>query len=219
MADPWIGDAFGTSGNELGGIRLLVLGESHYSSKHSVGQVYPPMTHEVMQHYLAGNHLRFFANVAAAVSGLSQAKAGRSKHYQLWQSMAFYNYIPVTVADSARKFDERFWELGTQEFEKVLEDLRPDAVVVCGYRLFPRVLRRHVPGFAGDPWKFDRDIVQLGGNSRPLALRMMHPSAAFSAKAWAPKISEMLQASRKRDLSEVRLMLQTADTRSSRFQA
>ena len=201
MAYPWVGNAFGAAGNDLGGVRLLVLGESHYSDKHPIGEVYPPMTHDVMRHYLAGNHLRFFANVAAAVSGRSQAEVGRSNHHQLWQSMAFYNYIPVTVASSARKFDERFWELGTQEFEKVLDDHRPDAVIVCGYRLFPRVLRRHVPGFTGDPWKFDQDIVQLGGSSRPLALRMMHPSAAFSAKAWTPKIAEMLKAAQYRNLS------------------
>ena len=200
MFQPWIGDKYAEPGNGFGGKRVLVVGESHHAEEHAPGSVVPDMTREVMRIYASGKRerwMRTLDNVAWAVSGKSRwelEREGNRGEFRVWKSMAFYNYVPVVLAGSARSHrpsNDQF-RSGTEPFERVLLDLKPDVLIVCGYGLFPWVVRNHYPDFTGDPWRFVGEWADFP-RGRPIrAVRMIHPSTAFSPKRWHPVIRRAL---------------------------
>lgn len=185
---PWIGAKWGLPSNALNGVRLLVLGESHYcGSPEAIGSCDPDITTEVVEELaLAGSH-RFFTNITQVLTGRKKWQLTSNELSDLWGSLVFYNYIPTYVAAGPRiRPSAEMFQRGAKPLSQLLADLKPEVVLVCGFALWWWVLTGW-PRFAGDPAKLD--FYQLGP---ALATRMMHPSAGFSSDAWRPTVLALL---------------------------
>jgi len=184
------------------GKRILVVGESHYADEHEKGSTDPEMTNNAVGLYAnrpsKQRWIRTFDNIAWAVSGKNRAqleKDGRRGEIDVWNSIAFYNYITVLLANSARAdrpTREQFLD-SRHAFEQVLDSIKPDILLVCGYELFPWLIRNHYPSYAGDPWKFKGEWIDLPRSKTLRAVRMRHPSAAFSPSAWHNVVERAMQ--------------------------
>lgn len=179
-----------------------MLGESHYSSVEDIGKTIPHMTQSVMRQYiddkLPGRIRRTFDNAAWAISGCDRSQLQNSNgrgEKDVWQSMVFYNYIPVVLAEAARsqlRPTPFQYNLAVEPFEKVLSDLKPDFVIVWGATLFPNVVRNHVRNV-------DKDShTSKSGNwidrRSPVTrfIKMNHPSSGFSHKKWGEVLASAM---------------------------
>lgn len=192
MFEPWIGERYGRS-ELLGGKRILVVGESHHSAEHPANSIVPDMTRSVMRYYSStqarGEWMRTLDNIAWALSGKSRAELAQSTHrgeFDVWQGVAFYNYIPVVLTDSARngRPTAEHYRLAVEPFERVMADLKPDILLICGYGLFPYVIKNHWPTALDKPWDFGGDYVDVCPNPSIRAIRLIHPSTGFSHSRW-----------------------------------
>ncbi|MER8650987.1 hypothetical protein [Mesorhizobium sp. M0586] len=193
MFEPWVGERFGVADNIVGGRRVLCVGESHYAGEHPVGSKVPEMTADAMRLYQsrpAGERwVRTFDNVAWAVSGKSREELecdGKRGEFEVWSSLALYNYIPKVLAKtprSNRPTPEQFQD-GKASFEDVLQATNPQVLLIWGYELFPWIIRNHYPEYDGHPWSFAGEWIDLPRNPPMRAVRMQHPSTGYSPKAW-----------------------------------
>ena len=138
---PWIGERY--CANDRFGVRLLVLGESHYGQK---GNETPDMTKEVVEWHTQrartgdGERLRFFTVVANILRG-QRGWIGDSDLAEVFQEIAFYNFVQTFVGDGPRG-DPTFrqWVDAQTPLKTVLDALRPDAVLVLGLELREHIL-------------------------------------------------------------------------------
>ena len=201
MFKPWIGEKYGARDNFVGGKRVLIVGESHHATEHKKGAKVPEMTNDTMHLYASrprnAGWLRTLDNVAWAVAGRSREqleRGGKRGEFEVWNSLAFYNYITVVLAEgsrSERPSSQQFAD-SRDAFEHVLASTNPDVLLICGFTLFPWVIRNHYPEYAGNPWEFKGEWIDLPRRVPIRAVRLLHPSAAFSAKAWHDVIRRAL---------------------------
>jgi hypothetical protein len=186
---PWHGAQWGLRGNALGGVRLLVLGESHYCGRPAqIGTCDPDVTSEVVEDLaIAGRH-RFFTNITQVLSGRKRWQLTSAELSGLWESLVFYNYIPMYVAAGPRvRPSAEMFKKGAEPFANLVAELKPDAVLVCGFALWWWMLTGW-SGFQGNPAEFS--VYRL---EHALAARMKHPSAGFSSDEWRPTVLALLQ--------------------------
>ena len=88
---PWVGEKF----ENQTGVRLLILGESHYSD--AEGET-PELTREcVSEHAQRVWDHRFFTMLTQLVSGEDHWEIDRS---EFWSKVSLYNYVQRAVAES-----------------------------------------------------------------------------------------------------------------------
>lgn len=175
---PWVGDQYQSG---FSGVRLLILGESHYYKGPHPG---PEFTRELTQGYIDGtvNH-RFWTLVARSVGGQSMS---REQCQAFWRQVAFYNYIQDVVGVGARVAPTaQMWASARRPFREVLRVIDPDAVLVLGRRLWG-----HLPKATGTP-------APIGGGA--IAIYINHPaSIGFLPSRWTPAVAGLLDRARHR---------------------
>jgi hypothetical protein len=190
MFEPWRGEIYGDKNNLVDGVRLLVLGESHHCKyAHEIGTTQPETTREVVQKYTLEKRHRFFTNITQVISGKKRWQLDAGELDSLWNSICFYNYVPVFVADGPRiRPTPDMFRLGAEPFMRVLRKLEPDAILVCGFQLWWWVLNDLPDGFSGTP----REIrsYRIGP---ALAVPIKHPSTAFSSTQWRPVVASLIE--------------------------
>lgn len=196
MFKPWVGEHFGSPDHPLGSKRLLVLGESHHSRTHPVGSLHPTMTVDTVNHFRTAERaswMRTFDNIAAAIAGRSKPQLGRAGVNAIWDQIAFYNYVPVVAAPASRNRPSvDYFALGAEPFRTMLDALQPRAIVVCGYELWARIIPRHASDYTDNAWHPSTPFASIGERRVP-ALRMVHPSTAYSPSRWSPLIADLMQ--------------------------
>ena len=182
--------------SRLASKRLLVLGESHHADGYPIGTVVPDMTLDVFDAYRTGPWvpwMRTFDNVAAAVTGQRKAELGAAGVRAFWDDVAFYNYVPVVAASAARQRPiPAHFAAGADPFRRLLQEHQPEVVIVCGYALWGRMIPSHAVGYTANPWRPTTHFARIG-DARIPALRMVHPSTAFSPPRWTPLINQLLE--------------------------
>lgn len=125
---PWIGAHYEKS---RWGRRVLVLGESHYGDCDS----------ETTRHVGAGQaqrcHDRFGFGVAQVLLG--DHEAPRTSCSEVWNEIAFYNYLQDALPRPRVYPDEALWKLAAPPLTQVMESLVPQFVLIFGVRLEDRV--------------------------------------------------------------------------------
>jgi hypothetical protein len=189
MFTPWVGRNWSEHTNPIEGRKLLILGESHYESDGKMlGQKYADGTLETFEKYVLGDQtLPFFTKIMQTISGRKKSAMTRDEIRDVWESVVFYNYVPVYVAQGPRESPtNEMFELGVEPFNQIMKQYLPEIVVVCGHRLWWWLLRgQH---FIGEPSEID--TFEIGP---ALALKMQHPSTAFSSEKWHGIIQEHLR--------------------------
>lgn len=134
---PWIGKKYERG---FGNRRLLILGESHYDKwedkTHVLGKEFTRTCIGEVIDRKSGSP--FWKNIEQAL--LNEARSDgwcRSGGMPLWEKVAFYNFVQEAVRGGPR--DRPQWSLFQKShapFRAVLEQLRPDRVIVCGKGLW-----------------------------------------------------------------------------------
>lgn len=179
------------------GVRLLILGESHYDE----GDAYSPdeqreFTKDIVRRWgaEAKGYQRFFANVFRTFND------GESHHTSdafrdFWGKVFFYNYVQELVPGGARvRPSSQTWANSADAFHSVLDDVKPDAVVVVGRTTWNMMSERNAKRIADDPdglgavWLYEYD----GGQC--YVAHTHHPSkTGFSAAERRPKVKQFLE--------------------------
>ncbi|OOE40875.1 hypothetical protein BZG06_14790 [Salinivibrio kushneri] len=166
---PWVGDRYWEA-NRFGA-RVLVLGESHYGTEEEVS---PNFTKDVVQNLAIDHRHAFFTKISKVLLGLdSNQWLSDEERSEVWQHLAFYNYVQGFVGDTPRvRPNQDMWQDSKEAFLSVIEHLKPDLVLVLGVEL----------GGA---------IPSLESNIDVCAIQ--HPSTGFSYAKWNPVVSEALK--------------------------
>jgi len=187
MFEPWVGKSYGKRENILGGLLLLVLGESHYhSDAWMTGKSEAKGTIQDVPKYTIDGSQRFYDGVTQVISGRPKSGMSREEVGAVWDSIVFYNYVPVYVGKGAgERPTATMWRSAPPFFRKVLDEHTPAVVIVCGIQNWGWVM----DGFGvKEPWKLSS--YKLGDT---LFLRMRHPSAqGFSARTYHQEVRHLL---------------------------
>lgn len=170
---PWVGPDY--QGPGLGGVRVLILGESHYGE---VGTEDPEFTIRVVTDMAIETGYAFFTKAQNLVEDRPGARLSRDDRCRFWGQVAFYNYIQTFVGPRPRIPPTQFmWERAEEPFVSVLEELEPQVVVALGYRL-----SSHVEGSVPATIRF---------------VKCMHPSSSrFRYSPWTADLRSALESAR-----------------------
>lgn len=167
---PWIGSMYGDPDNEFGGIRVLVLGESHYGTKASDT---PEKTIKVIKEKARVMKKPFYTNTVKLIYRF-QRKGGVNSELRkkAWEQVAFYNFVQFLVSDKPRvRPSKNMWEQSVPAFLEVVEELNPDLILVLG-----KELAKNLPALP---------------DNRKLC-KVQHPSGGFSSQRWVPVFNQSL---------------------------
>lgn len=170
--EPWIGEKYTTKGIE-GGVRLLILGESHYGTP---GDDDASFTQQVVENHGKEKRHAFFTKTAKLVLGMGKGEYLQDeKRRQFWDSVAFYNYIQEYAGETPDgDVTNEMWERAKEPFLDVIEQLNPDALLVLG-----KQLGSNLP----DLEEFDFEMCVV-----------THPSSSrFSYTDWKSEVQGMLK--------------------------
>lgn len=129
---PWVGDKYESEGLE--GLRLLIVGDSHYDSLPTDAANLPKLTVDVVGNAIRddGGSLFFFHRIGDVVSG--HPLIDRKARDEFWQRVSFCNFFQRVLESSDAKPTAEDQEAALPIFRDVLDGLRPNAVLVTGYR-------------------------------------------------------------------------------------
>ena len=134
---PWIGANYGRESRF--GVRLLVLGESHYDNNPEYSDC--GFTQEVVHDWALNNRARFFTIIAKVLHG-SEDWIDDEVRSEIWEHIAFYNFVQSVVPSPRKPPTFRQWREAQDPFDTVLKCLKPDAVLILGSRLSDHLLNR-----------------------------------------------------------------------------
>ncbi|MFT3879264.1 MAG: hypothetical protein QM703_06340 [Gemmatales bacterium] len=129
---PFIGELYNTEG--YGGLRLLILGESHYGPK---GSATPDYTVRMVQDLAMRRSYRYFSSIQRLVMTLD---AGTKLHTSIrkwfWSRVAFYNFIQEFVGDKPLdRPSKEMWRDAKPALFETLDYLKPNFILVTGKEL------------------------------------------------------------------------------------
>lgn len=175
---PWVGKHYGLKSDF--GIRLLVLGESHYHEDLKFSD--SDFTQEVVRTWGQERRSRFFT-VIAKVLLRTEGWISDDERSKIWEHVAFYNFVQSIVGDGPRiEPTFRQWCEAQTPFATVLQSLEPDAVLVLGWRPAEHIL--HQPA-----------NVSFGTIAHPSSSRLQYKEAI-------PAFEKLLTEARRRRLEK-----------------
>lgn len=172
---PWVGSRYGR--NSRFRARVLVLGESHYDAPENLTEDYTQHVVRKWGQELPGlrepdgpQSLPFFTK-ATKVLLRCKSWPTRAERKAVWEEGAFYNVVQSFTGEKARAAPTfRQWYCAQKPFDVVLSALRPDGVLVLGYRV-----ARHLLGLTPD-W---RSVAYAGECETVAATVLKHPSGGM----------------------------------------
>lgn len=183
---PWVGKHYEGCADH----RLLILGESHYSTEPQG----PIFTIDLTRAYSEGRWIhRYWTNVMQAVDGRRHWEIDKN---EFWSRVAFYNYIQELVGEGPGIApSQEMWEKAKGPFFDVMRELKPSHILVVSKRLWVNLPRNGYQGtsieYAGgvrESWVFQYE------DGQSISTWIPHPSYGFSARKWHPMISAFLNA-------------------------
>jgi hypothetical protein len=197
---PWVGRAY-TDG-VIDGMRVLVLGESHYSFGLPADRQ-RGLTQLVIEEELDGKMRHRFISGVTSVLFDRGAVDDRARFATLWHALAFYKYVQEYAGDGPRKRpSDAAWQRAASPFRYVLAALKPDFVLACGRALYKRL--KQVEGLTpyGEYGKDDDHrtrsrLIDIGAGRRGVLGMIYHPASfGFRGVEWQPRVREYLARAR-----------------------
>ncbi|MBM9536191.1 hypothetical protein [Desulfobulbus alkaliphilus] len=169
---PWIGNLY--RANNRFGVRVLVLGESHYGDE---AETRPTVTTEVVRRLAQGERHSFFTKVSKVLLGLDRNTwLNNEARGEVWEHISFYNYIQGFVSTDPRvRPTADMWESAREPFLQIIRDLNPQLILVLGIEL-----GRNIRAVSSD---IEVCVIQ-------------HPSTGFSYEQWTRRFLEALERAR-----------------------
>ena len=183
---PWIGNYY--EENENG--KILLVGESHYLDGEDITT--QDFTTAVINEYLSDGNMQtpFFKRIGQIFD--------RNDFKAIWAKVAFANLIQSGLSNSSSQPTKDDIATINPAFEILLNDLRPNKVIVLSKRLWNFWLTEENAQFIGKikangksatVWEYIRD-----GHST-IAMGIWHPSRMFgnSCYDWTPLVEKFLK--------------------------
>jgi hypothetical protein len=129
---------------------------------------------------------RFWPIVEQALLNQERVDGWAPRGQDVWHEGAFYNFVQSPVKTANTPPTKKQFEDSAAPYLGLLEELRPERVIVCGKRLWSRMPETDL---------FLRDDVQaycLQDGTPVWCLAIRHPSRAFNWRQWHPLISAFL---------------------------
>ncbi len=181
---PWIGAQY-TKG--VWGRKVMVLGESHYCA--SPDEATPEITRDVIKDLLDPNsehegykntYTKFERALAGKVLTPEEKKA-------LWDSFIFYNYVQVPISGARVSPTVQDFLSSEDAFFEVLEEYRPDRIIVWGKRLYNNLPQKgyqllDITTATGE--KIETWAYKTASGHVVQVLPITHPSAGFDWEYW-----------------------------------
>jgi len=200
---PWVGSTYTTGG--IFGKRVMILGESHYCDKGcadcSNARVHPEcyaFTNGVVNDYLDESIERegWMSTYLKFERSLVGHETDGKERRRIWDSVLFYNYLQTAMGGPRKAGTNKQYEEAAEPFFEVLEQYRPQYVIVWGDRLW-----KYLPG--GERWSWNADIVvddyvnkcgnyTLNDGTKVKIMAVNHPSAGYSWDYWHKVICQFL---------------------------
>jgi len=172
--EPWIGAKY-ESGNRFG-LRVLVLGESHYGDEPESHSGY---TTAIVRKLGQKERHPFFTKVAKVLLETDKDIDNETRA-EVWEHVAFYNYIQCLAGSSARiRPTPEMWDEAKVPFLSILDRLLPDVILVLG-----KSLSDHAP------------LTEI--QDRVVVCGIKHPSTAFSYGKWIPCFTNAIDRAKNR---------------------
>ncbi|MEG9504026.1 MAG: hypothetical protein MIN69_19565 [Methylorubrum extorquens] len=196
MFSPWIGTHYGKPDSILSGTRLMILGESHYTSNDdAVGRTDPEDTTRNVEDWAIEKGYKFYTKLSHLVTGIRREDWSFDENRRFWHSVVFYNYIPTYLKKSKRP-NAKIWRSGIAPLQLVLEDVRPEVVLVCGLDLWWYAMKAQPGGVALNPPGGDTGAVGTG-----LGVRIPHPTGSrgvggYTYERYRPLLEQALAEAR-----------------------
>jgi hypothetical protein len=190
--EPWIGKNYSEG---LDGLRLLVLGESHWGPKR---WEYSEFTRDVLKRECFEKRDRFFTFIAKLARGVPPGEyLEDDEREDFWNRVAFYNYVPSIVRDRPRhRPSEDQWKAAPTQLRDVLKKLKPHAILVLGKELWWRLNEQETSSFLGANTKLRgglRDFRCQPSDHVAVAMMIQHPSSFGMRYAdWRPRVQKLL---------------------------
>lgn len=186
--NPWVGTAYQKG---INGKRVMVLGESHYCA--DPADATPNMTTDIISDLFddesehegyKNTYTKFIrALVGRDISTVAEKRAA-------WNSVLFYNYVQTPISGARVRPTTAEFNASADAFFEVLEQYRPDVVLVWGYDLYNNLPRKGAQG--ADAEGAETWIYELSNGKRVELLRMLHPSAGYSPSEWHKPIMDIV---------------------------
>jgi len=177
---PFIGDDYLTQD-----FKILVLGESHYlNSKdlidyHANRQHIEQLTNNVINGYFeykkTGVFFERWMNTFTKFGNIFNGrKLSKEETIEFWQKCSFYNYVQAPTNGPRKSPTKKEFDWSLLAFENTIELLKPDLVVVWGYRLWHYLPRKQYEIKIIDGTKIH--VCNYGYNLT--MMRLPHPSSS-----------------------------------------
>ena len=194
---PWVGSHYGSRENRFG-VRLLVLGESHYNDTVNEGDQDPEwiqyrnshggervFTQFVVCKWGQNQRASFFTIIAKVLSG-SANWIDDDARSEIWKHVAFYNYVSNYVPwyqgnDRPERPTRELWQASKAPFEIVLQSLKPDAVLMLGKELSDWVISQHNHGNLRMYHTYQHENINFLGIYHPSSRRFFKYDEAIPA--------------------------------------
>lgn len=130
---PFVGEKYH---NSRYGVRVLVLGESHYGAGEDCS---PDFTQKVVEQCAYESGTPFFSKLTNVLRGRTDWPTEEERR-ETWQHVAFYNFVQEFVGGGSRIAPTReMWQASQAPFLEVVRTLEPDVILVLGARLWQKV--------------------------------------------------------------------------------
>lgn len=199
---PWIGKDYETGG--MFHKKILVVGESHYcggcldcGNIADADECADFTTDHCIKPLLEGTVDGWTPTFRKFERSLVNRKTSLEESNQIWNSLAFYNYLQKSMEDVRQAGNYDDYVAAEPAFFEVLEELRPDVIIAWGVtRMYD-----NMPG--GDRFEAAEDIVvdnyhvrngwyRLGDGKKVRTIWIYHPSVGYSWEWWNKVINEIL---------------------------
>lgn len=196
---PWIGNHYE---NGIDNRKILILGESHYCCNPGECDGCVDQTNEIILKQIDEHRADYESNPFYTKLAKLFLRKGKGENISLnekklfWNSVAFYNYIQMSVGEEPRiapseEMFEKSWEI----FQKLIEAITPDFILIVSQRLW-----NGLPGAAFKDWpagSVKDSFYYIGKATRPLCVITNHPSTSYFSYDIGEVIFDTLNSVRK----------------------
>lgn len=190
MFFPWIGKNYSNGG--MFKKKILILGESHYGAEDCGSD----FTSAIIEDQLTPGEKRHAIYTKLAKLFVDRDFLSDEEKKEFWHSVAFYNYTQSSASEPRESPTDEMWSDSEKPFGEVMENLKPDFLLVCGRRLWG-----HLPGECGVDWsegptiKGEETWYYKGKISNTLSLVICHPSSSRFSYDSIPIVKKALTLS------------------------
>lgn len=181
---PWVGDRYESP--SIFPHRTLIVGESNYVD--SPEKFNPYIVINCVADDLSGDDPTGFGKFSTKLRRVIFGSDGDMGPHGFWPNVAFYNFVQYLVGDAARQRPtNEMWKSSVPAFERVVEDLKPERILVLGLENWRNLLAcmNHTP--------VSRHQAVLKVGSRDVvAGYIQHPSSSMSYAEWGPVARSLL---------------------------